>query len=216
MIGFRLCPVDENVLYIFTASCVTKWHWDSGKQLARLATNRPTISIDLLSVQPGDGSALYASIVIQKDGKRGISINKLGEESLLETIVLHTSAHLNVVKVACGGRVVVASDDSHLFLGTTTSLNIEKIESTQFTWRETTLPVTATSFDLRESISAKGLAAINLVVGDTNGSILVYNDIVNTLLGHSDKKTPPRRLHWHRGAVSTVRWSHDGTFSLLV
>lgn len=216
VIGFRISPTDQDILYVFTSSSVTRWHWNSGEQLARLGTNRPTISIDLPLVQPEGDFSLYVSIVIQKDGKRGISINKLGEQSLLENIVLATSAHVNFIKVAYGGRVLVASDDSHVFLGTTTKINTENLESTHFTWRDATLPVTATSLDVRESFPAKGPGAIDLVVGETGGSILIYNDIVNTLLGYNvDKKPSPRRLHWHRGAVSTLRWSHDGKSTLL-
>lgn len=216
VIGFRICPVDQEVLYIFTSGFVTKWHWDSGKRLARWGTNRPTVSIDLPLAQNEGDTAPYFSIVTQKDGKREISIDTLGDKKLPGITVLRTSEHISVVKVAYGGRVLFASDSSHLFMGTTTNIALENPESTRFTWREATLPVTATSFHLRESSSVKGSDAVDMVVGESGGSILIYHDIVNALFGrNTDKKSSPRKLHWHRGPVSTVRWSKDGTFAQL-
>lgn len=215
VIGFRICPVDEDVLYIFTSGFVTKWHWDSGKRLARWGTSCPTTSIDLPLAQNEEASSTYVSIVAQKDGKKAISINTLDDKKLPSITALQTSEHINAVKVAYGGRVLFVSDGSHLFLGTTSNINLGSPESAKLTWREATLPVTATSFDLRENSLVKGLDAVDLVVGESDGSILIYHDIVNTIFGcNTDKKASPRKLHWHRGPVSTVRWSKDGTFAL--
>lgn len=216
VIGFRICPVDEDVLYIFTSSFVTKWDWNSGKTLARWETDGPTVSIDLPLGQNAGASSSYFSIVAQKDGKKGISITTLGDKKLPSITALHTSENINVIKGAYGGRVLFASDGSHLFLGTTSNIDMESPESTRFTWREATLPVTATSFHLREN-SVKGSDAVDLAVGESGGSILIFHDIVNTLFGrHADNKTSPRKLHWHRGPVASVRWSKDGTFALLI
>lgn len=143
-----------------------------------------------------------------------ISINTLGDKQLPGITALKTSKQINVIKVAYGGRLLFASDGSHLFMGTTTNINLENAEATQVTWREATLPVTATSFDLRESSSMKGADAVDLLVGESGGAIVIYHDIVDTLFGRDTHKKPsPRKLHWHRGSVSTVRWSNDGAFT---
>lgn len=216
VIGFRICPSDEDVLYIFTSASVTKWHWNSGKKLAIWETNRPTISIDFPLTQDTASSLSYFSIVTQKNGKRGISISTLGDKDISSLTVLQTSEHINVIKVACGGRVLFGSDGSSLFLGTTSNINMEHPESASFIWRQARLPVTATSFHLRENSFMKGSDAVDLVVGESGGSILIYHDIVNTLFGrNTENKISPRKLHWHRGPVSAVRWSKDGTFALV-
>lgn len=213
VIGFKICPVDEDVLYIFTSSFVTKWHWNSGRRLALWETNGPTVSIDLPLAQTIGGSLPYFSIVAQKDGKRRVSITTLGDQKVPSITALETSEHINVIQGVHGGRILFASDGSHLFLGTTSNVDTESPESTRFTWREATLPVTATSFHLRETFSVKGSVGVDLVVGESGGSILIYHDIVNTLFGrNTDNKTSPRKLHWHRGSVGAVRWSRDGTF----
>jgi NET1-associated nuclear protein 1 (U3 small nucleolar RNA-associated protein 17) len=211
VIGFKMCPVDQDILYIFTSGFVTKWNWQEGKRHARWGTMSSTISVDLPAIQNDERSAIYFSTGAHKNGKREISINALSEQKPVGTTILQTNEHLNAIKIAYEGRVIFASDGTRLFLGTTTKSDLESPDSAQYTWREATLPATATSLDLRESSSSKGPEAIDLVVGESGGSILIYQDILNTLFGrNADKKSSPRKLHWHRGPVSTVRWSMDG------
>jgi NET1-associated nuclear protein 1 (U3 small nucleolar RNA-associated protein 17) len=213
VIGFKICPAEQDILYVFTSGFVTKWRWNSGERLDRWGTNSTTVSIDLPSIEKDENSIVWFSISIQKDGKREISINALSEKKPAGSTVLQTNKILNVIKVAYEGRVIFASDGTHLFLGTTTKSELENPESAQYTWREATLPVSATSLHLRESSSTKGSEAVDLVVGESHGSILIYQDILNTLFGrNAGKKSSPRKLHWHRGPVNTVRWSMDGMF----
>lgn len=215
VIGFRMCPVDSDILCIFTSGFVTRWNWQEGKRHARWGTLSSTISVDLPTTKSEEHSAIYFSVGIQKDGKREILVNALNEKKPVGNTVLRTNENLNTIKIAYEGRVIFASDGTHIFLGTTTKSELENPESAQYSWREATLPTTATSLDLRESSSTKGPEAVDLVVGESGGSILIYQDILNSLFGrNTDKKFSPRKLHWHRGPVSTVRWSMDGTFRL--
>lgn len=218
VIGYQLCPIEPDILYIFTPGFVTKWDWDSGKRLARWGTDATTVAVDLSLVEKKDQLASY-SIVSQKDGKMQILINSLGEKKLVGISVLVTSEPINSIKVACGGRVIVACDGSHLFLGTTSSVDLESPESIQYTWREATLPAPATCFHLRENSdesSGSPGPVVDLAVGETGGYILIYQDILSTLFGRSaEKKSTPRKLHWHRGAVSSVRWSRDGKILII-
>ncbi|CAI7581496.1 unnamed protein product [Penicillium pancosmium] len=214
--GYKLSPVDPNVLYIFTPAFVTTWNWDTGKRLARWGTTNSTIAAD---VSGGEGTDRVASYFIgqQKDGKRQVLVSALGDKKLPDIVALETSEQINTIQVAYEGRVIVVSDGVHLFLGTTPNVDLETPESTQYTWREATLPVSATCIHLRENHdgvkSAHAPDVVDLAIGEGNGSILIYQDISSTLFGRSaEKKSPPRKLHWHRGAVSTVRWSKDGNY----
>ncbi|KAJ5175507.1 uncharacterized protein N7482_001384 [Penicillium canariense] len=215
VIGYQLCPIEPGILYIFTSGFVTKWDWDSGKRLARWGADAPTVAVDLPAVEKKDRLASY-SIVSRKDGKRQILVNTLGDKTLAGVVALETAEPINTIRVACEGRVIVACDGSHLFLGTTHGVDHELPESTRYTWRATTLPAPATCFHLRESSnenSEPSDTAVDLVVGETGGYILIYQDILNTLFcRNAEKKSSPRKLHWHRGAVSSVRWSRDGNY----
>ncbi|KAJ6147402.1 hypothetical protein N7497_009384 [Penicillium chrysogenum] len=212
IIGFGLCPENQEYLYIFTSSgSISKWNWSSGKRIARWETTCTTISMSLALVgDEGSAAAISFSIVSQKDGKRQISINALGDKKIQGTTALETSQKINSIKVTHDGRVIIASDGKHLFMGTTTGAELENLETVQYVWREATLPVNATCFD----IQTQGSESIDLAVGASVGSILIYQNVLNTLFGKdlSDKKSSPRKLHWHRGSVNTVRWSKDGNY----
>lgn len=220
VIGYKICPVDPEILYIFSSSIVSKWHWDSGERLKFWRTDSPTIAIDLPSSESTSQLVSY-SIMTKQDGKRQVSINDLSDKKLAGVSALETHQPINTIRVAYGGRIIVASSGSLLFLGTTTSVNLESPGATQYTWAEATLPVHATCLDLREtstaqhqsseSKSSKALGPVDLVLGESHGSILIFRDIVNTLFNRStEKKSSPRKLHWHRSSVNTVRWSRDG------
>lgn len=59
---------------------------------------------------------------------------------------------------------------------------------------------------------------IDLLVGDADGFILLYHDIISSFVEADNyeisNKPSPRKLHWHRGPVSAVRWSRDGMFPI--
>ncbi|KAJ5312918.1 hypothetical protein PENANT_c018G01177 [Penicillium antarcticum] len=210
IVGFSICPEDQENLFVFTSSgSISKWNWSSGKRISRWETTSTTVSASLASIeQQGNKNINSFSITSQKDGKRQISISTLGDKKIQCTTVLETNQKLNCIRVTHDGRVIVASDGQRLFMGTTSSAELGNLDTVQYNWREATLPVNATCFDIRESVS------IDLAVGESGGSILIYQNVLNTLFGKetSDKKSSPRKLHWHRGSVNTVRWSKDGNY----
>ena len=90
------------------------------------------------------------------------------------------------------------------------------------------LPVTITSLDVRENNAAQSIKStipgnltggpgnIDLVVGEQGGSILICDDILKTFNRNEEEYLPIlRKLHWHRDAVSVVRWSRDGEFIIF-
>lgn len=215
VIGFKICPCDPEILYIFTSALVTKWHWDSGKQLAQWETSSPAVAIDVRSAENRDQPLLF-SIATKEDSKREILIDALSDKKSASMSALETREQINMIQVAYGGRIIVASDGSHLFMGTASNVDLESSEAIQYTWAEATLPVTATCFDIRETSTAqsqfsKNPGAVDLVIGESHGSLLIYRDIGNTLFGRSmGKEASLSKLHWHRNSVNTVRWSRDG------
>lgn len=208
IVGLSVCPQDHENLYVFTlAGSISKWNWTTGKRIARWETTSKTIATSLVSIGKEESkSTLCFSINSSKGGKRQISVSPLGDEKIQGTTILETSQRLSFIKVTGNGRVVLASDGSHVFLGTTKGTELQTLQNVQYNWREVVLPVQAASFDIQGSDS------IDLAVGATTGPILVYQNIVDTLFGKdsSDKKIAPRKLHWHRDACNTLRWSKDG------
>ncbi|CAG7960721.1 unnamed protein product [Penicillium salamii] len=210
IVGLSVCPQDHENLYVFTlAGSISKWNWTTGKRIARWETTSKTIATSLVSIGKEESkTTLCFSINSSKGGKRQISVSPLGDEKIQGTTILETSQRLSFIKVTGNGRVVLASDGSHVFLGTTKGTELQTLQNVQYNWREVVLPVQAASFDIQGSDS------IDLAVGATTGPILVYQNIVDTLFGKDsgDKKIAPRKLHWHRDACNTLRWSKDGNY----
>ncbi|KAJ6151854.1 hypothetical protein N7470_006982 [Penicillium chermesinum] len=176
VVGFRLCPVHEEVIYIFTPSSVSKWNWNSGQQLDGWKTNDATIAVDVPWVE--EENEVFSYNLKSKGGKRQIVVCSIDKKSSTGVVVLETKELINKIQVVNSGKVIIASDGHRLFWG-----------------------------------SGRTSDPINLVLGEANGSLLIFQDILNTLFGRNgDKKAAPRKLHWHRGPVSAVRWSTDGNY----
>lgn len=212
IIGFSCCPENHENIFILTSSgSISKWNWSSGKRIARWETTSTTISTCLASIGKEENATTFSfSITSQKNGKRQVLINALGSKKIQCVTALETNQKLNSIRVTHDGQLVVASDGKHLFVGTTTSAELENPETVQYAWREATLPVNATCFDMK----VHGSGSVDLAIGESGGSILIYQNVLSTLFGKdtSDKRFSPRKLHWHRGSVNTVRWSKDGNY----
>ncbi|GES57823.1 WD domain protein [Aspergillus terreus] len=79
---------------------------------------------------------------------------------------------------------------------------------------ETKLPVEHAGG--RGQHAARPRETIDIVLGEPNGSMLIYYDALNVFAAENGtegkKNLSPRRLHWHRDPVSAVRWSRDGNY----
>ncbi|KAL2009279.1 hypothetical protein VTN00DRAFT_7473 [Thermoascus crustaceus] len=235
VIGYKLSPENQEHLYISTSSgSVSKWDWVSGKQISLWETSRKTISAEICFIEL-ENMVRSVSYFLreQKDGRREISISPLEEElpsgKPYEVTALETTKRIRDLKVSRRGQVVIVCDGQRLFVGNTSICDVRSLGSIHYTWREVVLPVNVTCLDLRESLPTDSTTerskartaptSADLVLGESGGSILVYHDIVNSLTRNEDmyegegkSGSVLRRLHWHRGPVSVVRWSRDGNY----
>ncbi|KAE8387172.1 WD40-repeat-containing domain protein [Aspergillus alliaceus] len=227
VIGYSLSSTNQEHLYIITsAGSVSKWDWLSGKQVSHWTTGRKLISAGLSFHAREDGPVLsLLALRESKAGKREIVVTYLSEKTLHEIVILETSTRLDQIKCTLDGRAVIAYGGQHIFIGTE-CLSQGNLELKHYTWKEVVSPVSISSADIRNSAASpraevqssgsKGATSIDLALGSSDGSILVYHDILG-LVGqeehHENRKTgTPRRLHWHRDVVNVVRWSRDGNY----
>ncbi|PLB49553.1 WD domain protein [Aspergillus steynii IBT 23096] len=224
IVGYALSPGNQEHLFIFTSTgSVTKWDWLSCEQTSCLGSRSKTISVDLstYSVDNHIGFNLI-SLRKHKDEKKEIVVTTLSDQNPSEVSIIQTSARISHIKVVRNGQVVVAYGSQHVLLGVASSEPTSSIPS--YSWHEVKVPVNITCLDLRcssmpsraeEHPSGKSRAGqVDLVLGEANGSILLYHDIISSFENHSEvsRNPAPRRLHWHRGSVNAVRWSRDGNY----
>ncbi|KAL2808535.1 WD40-repeat-containing domain protein [Aspergillus granulosus] len=221
IIGFRLSPTNQERLHIFTSSgSVSEWDWPTNKQLAQWSTQHKTIAADVVfetGTSEEDIRTALFSLRERKDGKRELVVTPLFDEEPRSVSVLETNCKVDNFRIVGDGQVAVAYGGTHLFLGI--SSHAQGLESSNYAWREIKLGVNITCVDLKQHgnfTGTKKLPEFDLAVGGADGSILVYHAALG-LFGISDKrgedkKSTPRRLHWHRDSVTAVHWSRDGNY----
>ncbi|KAL2828118.1 WD40-repeat-containing domain protein [Aspergillus pseudoustus] len=222
IVGFRLSPINQERLYIFTSSgSVTEWDWAANRQLARwsIIQHKTTIAADVVFENRTTDPVLF-SLGERKDGKRDLAITPLNDNKNENNMnnergvsILETSVKIEGFRIVGDGQIVVAYGGTHLFLGVSSSA--QDLESSSYAWREVKLGANITCVDI--TLTTK-LPEFDLAVGGADGSILVYHGalgLLGLLPGKRDedrKKSTPRRLHWHRDAVTAVHWSRDGNY----
>ncbi|KAF3899240.1 WD repeat containing protein, variant [Trichophyton interdigitale] len=234
--GCVLSPIDDEIAYVSTSGgAIAEWNWTTGEtQRTMQLEGSYLLSIKVEQGHQADGNeeedakdvAVFA--LVMRNGKREISINsfaKSGDQSQNDgpkhhSVILETSTQINDFRLAAGGSVVIAIAGSSLIIGHRAKGPEREPE---YTWREVQLPFTTTSFDIREpyreSSTKKGSKkpVIDLAVGQNEGAIIMYSDVLNTLKGLENRRmaepgASSLKLHWHRGPVKTVRWSKDGNY----
>ena len=91
---------------------------------------------------------------------------------------------------------------------------------TKYIWTQIPLMSTATCIDARilptEAVTKKAKPkqpGLSLAIGHTDGQIHLYDDISSVSGQQGRPQLPiPRILHWHREAVSSVKFSQDGNY----
>ncbi|KAJ0420462.1 quinon protein alcohol dehydrogenase-like superfamily [Aspergillus carlsbadensis] len=228
IIGFHLSPTNKERLHIITsAGSVSEWDWSINKQLASWSTQHKTIAAHVVSENAADeeGSRiLLFSLRERRDGKRELAVTPLNEGEPQSTSVLETNIRVEDFRVIGDGRIAVVYGGTHLFVGS--SSHAEGSEFSNYVWREVKLGVNISCVDVKQHGTSKQthqrvsgtkkLPNFDLAVGGADGSILVYHGASNLLGALSkhdeDKKSAPRRLHWHRDSVTAVHWSRDGNY----
>ncbi|KAL2798503.1 hypothetical protein BJX66DRAFT_295024 [Aspergillus keveii] len=228
IIGFRISPINQERLHIITSTgSVTEWDWSTNKQLASWNTQHKTLAAHVVSGNTADAEGsrtLLFSLRERKDGKRELAVTPLNEGESQSTSLLETNIRVEDFRVIGDGRIAVVYGGTHLFVGS--SSQAQSSEFSNYAWREVKLGVNISCVDVKQHGTSKQihqrvsgtqkLPNFDLAVGGADGSILVYHGALN-LLGISgkrdeEKKSAPRRLHWHRDSVTAVHWSRDGNY----
>lgn len=221
--GLQLVPSDPRHLYISTLSGkLIQWDWEAGREVA---TRGNFVKVSLFEVVPletrEDEKQRMAYFAVKTKGARyhiAVNTDWAQRKDSNETVVFDTANAITHFKVVQSGQFIVACARQQLMIGTLTPKSKEEGVYDEYEWREYRLPVKQIScLDVRESnvavIGEKMTTSIDIAVGDASGVILVYNDILSSIGREGISGLPLlQRLHWHREAVASLRWSRDGMY----
>nr|POE62534.1 u3 small nucleolar rna-associated protein 17 [Quercus suber] len=201
--------VEDGVVFIaFSNGSVHKWEVDVEEPARYIATSRgiPMAVAEL----PVTGNDVHRLLCLARVGET-YSLS-LGDKSIFET-----SLRLNAIIVAEDGRYVVLTGCASVVIG----LNKSSLNGPpDFTWVEVPVLKTITCADVRLMPLANNVDGVEvqrrglrLLLGYADGEIHLFEDISGLFDGVGKPVFPsPRTLHWHRGAVSSAKFSRDGNY----
>jgi NET1-associated nuclear protein 1 (U3 small nucleolar RNA-associated protein 17) len=165
----------------------------------------------------------------KKDGGFRITAHEMSQETPSDTptrTIYTTPNRIQFLKTAKEGSVIVAASGNRVLLGRLRSTEYNTVENIRYEFRIFESTEVIKSLDVRVSErkdsdglkkSLKKSPVVDVVVGNIRGVLFVHNDLLAKLFSQqADGKLPPgismvpRKLHWHRQVVHTVKWSLDG------
>lgn len=234
--SFSLSSSTYSQVYISTISGeIENWDWTEGSRLGRWKLSS---SIYLLTTSTETSEECSDQVIYTIDKKDAdqwlISAHRLerGDQVTktdVKTLLRHQDP-LSSLRTLAGGRFIVAASRSQLMIGHTTGPNPSMLQNLSYTWRIIECPEWITCIDARVSYPEKvekpskggrrRIEALDIAVGGLKGSIHVYDNLLGKLI-RTEQPTSKglqediksRRLHWHRNAVLSLKWSLDGTYS---
>jgi NET1-associated nuclear protein 1 (U3 small nucleolar RNA-associated protein 17) len=125
-----------------------------------------------------------------------------------------------LLRSVAGGRCVVAAAKGTLHVGLLKTKKPASLDDLTYRFHCFDVPDFVSCLDTRHTLrtTKKGgfeLQSVDLAVGCARGAIYVYHDLLSKLPGEGAGSSKaamiqPKKYHWHRRAVHSVKWSLDG------
>jgi NET1-associated nuclear protein 1 (U3 small nucleolar RNA-associated protein 17) len=235
IITYCLSPTNSNILWVASSDgSIFSIDWISGFGADQYWTVSSTgcihMTVDSMESKGRKRDVVFTTEV-RKDGAYRITANELASpDSSIQTAArtIYTSnQRIQFLKSANNGAVLVGASGKRILLGRLRSTDYDTIDKIRYEFRVFESTEIIKSLDIRISdrrdtgLSKKNILkktpVVDLVVGDIRGMIFVHSDLAGKLFTLSSDGSlasglsiAPRKLHWHRQAVHTVKWSLDG------
>ena len=125
-----------------------------------------------------------------------------------------------LLRSVAGARLIVAAAKETLHIGLLKGKKLGSLDELTYRFHCFDVPDIVSCLDVRSTIrtTKKGgfeLQAVDLTVGCARGAIYVYHDLLSKLPGEGSGSSKagiiqPKKYHWHRRGVHSVKWSEDG------
>ncbi|KAK8200031.1 hypothetical protein IWZ00DRAFT_448995 [Phyllosticta capitalensis] len=235
--AFALSSAHGDRLWVSDAAGFTVlWDWVNGKKLARWDLSCRVRGITTAAHDEENGVKSDTVFVSERSDHSTITAHRLrrpkdGKNSEAH-LLLKTRKNMTGYTIGGQGNVIVASFKDSVMVGKAKETTVTSLKDLTFIWRELKCQSPITSMDVRvgrqvttqtprkSGGSGSPKESVNVAIGCYNGSVYVYEDIVNKLVqvenikkeNTAPPRLTPRHLHWHRHAVSTVKWSKEGDY----
>ncbi|KAK1755009.1 WD40-repeat-containing domain protein [Echria macrotheca] len=225
IVAATLSESDSDYLWV-ASSNGNIWHinWTSGAGADEpFSTGRGILD---LAVGAGEliGSDEDILFVLHNHGESRAQIVAYEKRSLStgEGTLLHTVEQgPYILREAVNGRILVASAENALHVGLLKSKGKapKSLSDLEYRFYSFKTPDLVACLDIRPLIqpTKKGgveIRQVDVVVGGARGAVYLYMDLASKLNGEGGKagSIQPRKYHWHRKAVHSVKFTTDGNY----
>lgn len=194
-----------NLRVAYSDGTFRDWNWTDGSHAT--AKSKAQGRVRALTVVDGGSKAGDVTIYTSSEGKR--SHIAVGGQN-----VYGVRVPLPSIKVLGRAAYIVSYSKSRLVLG---KRNFEAKDNIEYVWTELPVDADITCFDARVSKAAqtdrraKPVEQLSITLGNRHGHVQLYEDVL-PLFSNEKTSLSPRILHWHREAVSSVKFSRDGNY----
>lgn len=234
IITYCLSPTDPDLVWVACSDgAVYSINWTSGAGADQYwgISSTGCIHMTVASMESaGRRRDVVFTTEAKKDGGWRVTANELappkGPIQTVARTIYTSNQRIQFLKAGKEGAVIVAASGKSVLLGSLRSADFGTVDKIKYEFRVFESSDVISSLDLQitdrpkaavlADKGAKRYPVVDVVVGDVRGSIFVHNDLLQNIV-RSQRNTAgegihliPRKLHWHRQAVHTVKWSLDG------
>lgn len=226
-----ICPSATIPKHVWVASysgLVWLINWETGsgseKNVSMGCDRLYDMHVDSIQFADGFRDVLYVSV---KKGSawRIIACDIQKQKIAASQPVFSFTAPIENFRVAHSGYAFVAYADRTIIIGSRTLETIQTLDSLSYevvtfdaSDNITCLDIQVTNrvhLNRKSQREASDMPVIDLAIGCARGAVFAYNDLLPEIrLLNSPKARhhtlQPRKYHWHRKAVHSVKWSRDG------
>lgn len=227
--------MDSNILWVASSDgSIYKVDWTSGEGWDR-TWNVSQLGITYMTVASMNSNERVRDVLFtceeQDEGWRisAHELSVLGKSTTTQSRIIYTSPNaIQMMKTSPDGDVIVAASGERILLGALRSMDFGTVDKIRYEFRVFESTDFISSLDVRVSKRSSNLgrkasktdklSVVDVVVGDVKGAIFVHNDLLANLIrshnpsadGPHQINLIPRKLHWHRKSVQSLKWSLDG------
>ncbi|KAL8761496.1 MAG: hypothetical protein Q9184_002375 [Pyrenodesmia sp. 2 TL-2023] len=230
--GLALSAIDSSHLYVAAKSGnIQKWDWLEGRILGSWDTECRIYAL-AAPQRPSDNRLSDLVYTIDQKAMRPwrIRVHRLVGANENDAVTLRTSQEpITSFNITENGRIITAASGSVLTLGITSYAGEPPLSNLSYTWRDIECPEWISCYDVRtvelddgskgKTCNNQRIPRIDIAVGGLKGSLHVYDDLLRQLIQKektADKRPTAeltsRKMHWHRNAILSVKWSRDGNY----
>lgn len=232
--SFALSRLNPDHVYVATlAGDITLFNWSTGTKIRQWKNGRSIRGI--AAIIDKDTSVEVLTIHERSEIRDFITAQSmpLSSSSNVEQprSIYESTQPLQGFKLVADGQYIIATQDKAVIIGEAKHSTQATVNESSYVWREVAMTDPITCFDVhivakskqptKKSKQAKPVASaehvLDLAIGGLKGQIFIYEDFFGKLVeSESSKATTdrpsltPRIIHWHREAVSSLKWSLDG------